>query len=307
MANMPTWEEFMIPTLRVLSDGVVRHWREFQPLVADLIGLSDEQKTEMLDSGGNLRYKDRIGWGVSLLTNVGALSRPERAHYQITDAGRQLIEQFPQGITAREIAALGEDPHSPIRVYRSSKQRAKTVATPTSVPDDVMTPTEQVQAGIERIEEEVSAELLHRLQGKEPAFFEQAVVDLLLAMGYGGTTGAGTVTQLSNDGGIDGVIDQDVLGLSRVYIQAKRYADGNTVGRPDVQAFVGALSGKADGGVFITTSSFSDGARAYADKVPMRIILIDGKRLASLMIRYGVGVQVKETYQVVEIDEDFFA
>ncbi|KGJ73481.1 restriction endonuclease, partial [Cryobacterium roopkundense] len=144
-------------------------------------------------------------------------------------------------------------------------------------------------------------------QGKEPGFFEQAVVQLLLAMGYGGTTGSGSVTQLSNDGGIDGVIDQDVLGLSRVYIQAKRYADSNVVGRPDIQAFVGALSGKADSGVFITTSRFSDGARVYAEGVPTRVILIDGKRLTSLMIRYGVGVQVRETYRVVEIDEDFFA
>jgi restriction system protein len=126
-------------------------------------------------------------------------------------------------------------------------------------------------------------------------------------MGYGGTTGAGTVTQLSNDGGIDGVIDQDVLGLNRVYVQAKRYKTGNTIGRPDLQAFVGALSGKADSGVFITTSSFSEGARTYAAHVPTRIILIDGERLAGLMIRYGVGVQVRQSYKVVEIDEDFFA
>jgi restriction system protein len=115
------------------------------------------------------------------------------------------------------------------------------------------------------------------------------------------------VTQLSNDGGIDGVIDQDVLDLSRVYIQAKRYADTNAVGRPDIQAFVGALRGKADSGVFTTTSRFSEGARVHAEAVPMRVILIDGKRLTSLMIRYGVGVQVRDTYRVVEIDEDFFA
>ena len=164
-----------------------------------------------------------------------------------------------------------------------------------------------MQSGIERIHEEVATDLLTRLQSREPGFFEQAVVDLLLAMGYGGTSGAGSVTQRSNDGGIDGVIDQDVLGLNRVYVQAKRYKDENVVGRPDLQAFVGALSGKADSGVFITTSRFSDGAKFYAENVPTRVILIDGKRLARLMIRYGVGVQVKETYKIVEIDEDFFA
>ena len=139
-----------------------------------------------------------------------------------------------------------------------------------------------------------------------PTFFEYAVVKLLVAMGYGGAGGAANVTKQSGDGGIDGVIDQDALGLSRVYIQAKRYALDSPVGRPDLQAFVGALSGKADSGVFITTARFSAGAEAYAREIPARLILIDGARLVRLMIRYGVGVQVKDTYRVVEIDEDFF-
>lgn len=308
MAHMPNWEGFMIPTLRVMSDGVVRHWREFQPMTADEVGLSDEQRREMLPSGSQEKYKNRIGWGVSFLTNVGALTRPKRGHYQITDAGKQLIELYPSGVKERDIKALGANPSSPIREYVATTDR-KTAesATTASVKESSMTPTEQVQSGIERIHDEIAVELLKRLQDKDPGFFEQAVVDLLLAMGYGGTTGAGSVTQISNDGGIDGVIDQDILGVNRVYIQAKRYKDENSVGRPDLQAFVGALSGKADSGVFITTSRFSDGARAYAEKVPTRIILIDGARLTGLMIRYGVGVQVKETYKVVEIDEDFFA
>lgn len=307
MTEMPTWEEFMIPTLRVLSDGLVRHWREFQPLVAEEAGLTDEQKTEMLPSGNELKYQNRIGWGVSFLTNVGALERPKRGHYQITNAGKELAELFPKGIKERDIKLLGEDPNSPIRTYQSAGPRVRALEQASEASSSSMTPIEQVQSGIERIHEEMSAELLERLQGKEPGFFEQAVVRLLLAMGYGGATGAGNVTPISNDGGIDGVIDQDILGLSRIYIQAKRYSDGNAVGRPDLQAFVGALSGKADSGVFITTSRFSEGARTYAENVPTRIILIDGKRLTSLMIRYGVGVQVKDTYQVVEIDEDFFA
>lgn len=308
MKNMPNWEGFMIPTLKVMMDGKVRHWREFQPLVATVAGLTDEQKKEVLPSGSQLKYENRIGWAVSFLTNVGALTRPKRGHYQITDAGTQLIELFPNGVKERDIKALGSDPSSPIREYvATTGRKAAETATTAPAEESLMTPIEQVQSGIERIHDEIAAELLTRLQGKDPGFFEQAVVDLLLAMGYGGTTGAGSVTQLSNDGGIDGVIDQDILGLNRVYIQAKRYQGGNTVGRPDLQAFVGALSGKADSGVFITTSRFSDGARTYAENVPTRIILIDGARLASLMIRYSVGVQVKETYKVVEIDEDFFA
>lgn len=308
MSNIPTWEEFMIPTLRVLSDGVTRHKRELQPLVAEGIGLSDAQKLERLPSSKGITFHNRIGWGLSFLTNVGALERPERGHYRITDAGRMLIDRFPQGAREKEIRQLGGDPTSPIRVYQATVSREKSVPTTlVDTEDSSLTPIEQVQNGIERIIQEIAVDLLERLQGKEPGFFEQAVVDLLLAMGYGGTNGTGNVTQLSNDGGIDGVIDQDILGLNRVYIQAKRYADNNTVGRPDLQAFVGALSGKADSGVFITTSRFSDGAHEYAKNVPTRIILIDGKRLTSLMIRYGVGVQVRETYQVVEIDEDFFA
>lgn len=305
-SSMPNWEGFMIPTLRVLSDGVVRHWREFQPLVADEVKLTEEQRQEMLSSGSKLKYENRIGWAVSFLTNVGALSRPKRGHYTITEAGKQLILMFPNGAKEKEIRALGEDNSSAIRVY---KKKDSTAAESSEQERKIesLTPIEQVQGGIQRINDEVAAELLQRLQGKEPAFFEQAVVDLLLAMGYGGTTGAGSVTQLSNDGGIDGVIDQDILGVNRVYIQAKRYADNNSVGRPDLQAFVGALSGKADSGVFITTSTFTEGARIYANNVPTRIILIDGKRLTDLMIRFAVGIQVRDTYKVVEIDEDFFS
>lgn len=305
MTDMPTWEGFMLPTLRALGDGEVHHRRELQPSVADEAELTAEQMRERLSSG-DLKFENRIGWALSFLTNVGALQRPKRAHYQITDAGRELISLFPRGVKESEINALGKDPASAIRVYEPTVRRVTEGLAPTQGATSSMTPLEQVQSGIDRINEEVAAELLVRLQGEDPGFFEQAVVDLLLAMGYGGTTGAGNVTKLSNDGGIDGVIDQDILGLNRVYIQAKRYADGNSVGRPDLQGFVGALSGKADSGVFITTSRFSEGAKVYAENVPTRIILVDGQRLTSLMIRYGVGVQVRETYNAVEIDEDFF-
>lgn len=168
-------------------------------------------------------------------------------------------------------------------------------------------PTEQVEEGIARIHAHVAAELLTRLHGNDPAFFEQAVLDLLIAMGYGGADGAATRTQLSNDGGIDGIIDQDALGLSRVYVQAKRYALATAVGRPEIQGFVGALHGQAaNQGVFITTGRFSAGAREYAEGVATRVVLIDGQRLAALMIRYGVGVQVKRSVRIVEVDEDFF-
>jgi len=306
MTAMPTWEEFMIPTLRVLDDGQVRNRRDLCLLVAQAVGLTEDQ-TQAVIASGQVLYENRIGWGLSFLTNVGALTRPARAHYAITDAGRHVLARFTRGAREADINRLAEEPDSPIRPYVATKTTPAPAQAHVSVAANALTPTEQVEGGIARIHEEVANELLARLQGREPAFFEEAVVKLLLAMGYGGTTGSGSATQLVNDGGIDGVIDQDVLGLRRVYIQAKRYASDNVVQRPDVQGFVGALSGKADSGVFITTSRFSDGAQTYAATVPTRLILIDGGRLTALMIRYGVGVQVRQTYNVIEVDEDFFA
>lgn len=305
MTEMPTWEEFIIPTLKAMSDGVTRTRREIHPAVAAAAGLTDQQRL-MEVASGQLLYANRIGWGLSLLTKVGALARPIRGSYVITEAGRKLLEDFPEGVSEKEIKALGEDPHSELQPYVASVSSKKERS---PQPENVssLTPTELIQAGVERINEEVSSELLARLMDKEPAFFEQAVVDLLLKMGYGGQNGRGIVTSLVNDGGIDGVIDQDVLGLNKVYIQAKRYGPGNSVGRPDIQAFVGALSGKADAGVFITTSRFSDGAIEYAASIPTRVILVDGEKLADLMIQHGVGVQTTDSYSVVEIDEDFFA
>lgn len=308
--EMPTWEGFMLPCLRALAGGEIRHRREIRPLVADQVVLSEQQRGIVLSSGQPM-YENRIGWALSYLTKVGALERPSRGNYRITEAGRGLIHRFPQGFTERDVSALAEASEGGLSPYVASRREAKrAVADSTAVPvaadEQAMTPLEQVEDGIDRIHRDVALELLQRLRGKDPAFFEQAVVDLLLAMGYGGTLGSGAVTQLSNDGGIDGVIDQDLLGLSRVYIQAKRYAEGVTVGRPEVQGFVGAVHGRADSGVFFTTSHFSKGATDFAEMTPSRIILIDGARLTDLMIRFGVGVQVRETYRVVEIDEDFF-
>lgn len=306
MTTMPTWEGFMIPTLQVMSDGAVRSKRELCPLVADQLDLSPDQRNELLDSG-QARYENRIGWGLSLMANVGLLERPARGRYRATDVGLRILSEYPDGITERELDRLASEPASGVRKYSATPRMKAGEVSSTASQDDERTPIEQVQAGIDRITAEVADELLSRLQEEDPAFFEQAVVDLLLGMGYGGTYGAGRVTQLTNDGGIDGVIDQDILGISRVYVQAKRYASGNSVGRPELQAFVGALSGKADSGVFITTSEFSKAAQDYANGIPTRIILVDGTRLTKLMIRFGVGVQVKQTFNVVAIDEDFFA
>ncbi|WP_296607068.1 restriction endonuclease [Nocardioides sp.] len=302
--SMPTWDQFMVPVLRVLSDGVERSLRTTRAEVASLVGLDEDQMAEMLPSGQSVA-DNRIGWAASYLHRVGALDRPRRGHYFITAMGSRLLSDHPSGISEAVLRTMAKPGDEWWVAKRATGAGGSVVSSP-SADQGAIDPTEQVEQGIARIHEDVAAQLLERLLDNDPTFFEQAVVTLLVAMGYGGADGRATVTKQSGDEGIDGIIDQDALGLNRVYVQAKRYAVDRTIGRPDLQAFVGALSGKADGGVFITTARFSREAVAYADGVPTRLILIDGVRLTSLMIRYGVGVQVKDTYRVVEIDEDFF-
>lgn len=302
MTGMPTWEGFTVPILKVLSDGATRTLRQLRVDVADAVGLTTDQRAATLPSGQS-RADNRIGWAASYLNRVDALHRPSRGQYVITDLGRELLASHPELITENDLKSLAKEGDE-WWLSRSSTEGQDAQPLDTSSTD--LDPTEQVEQGVARIHEEVASELLSRLVEQDPAFFESAVVKLLLAMGYGGVGGRGVTTDLTNDGGIDGVIDQDVLGLSKVYVQAKRYSSTNSVQRPEVQGFVGALSGKADGGVFITTSRFSSGAVEWVRTVPARIILIDGRRLAELMIEYGVGVQVERSYRVVEIDEDFF-
>lgn len=304
MTAVPVWEKFMAPSLRFLSDGSIRTAREIRQAASDDLNISDEARHEALPSG-QFRYQNRAGWAISYLNRAGATERPARGTYRITDVGRKLLADHPHGITEQHLRELAGDSDAPQTWFALQAMDASPNADQPAAAE--LDPEEQVSQGIERIHASVAADLLTRLHEREPAFFEQAVVDLLVAMGYGGTDTAATRTQLSNDGGIDGIIDQDALGLSRVYVQAKRYALDSSVGRPEIQAFVGALHGvQANQGVFLTTGRYSSGAKAYAESVATRVVLIDGRRLASLMIRYGVGVQVKRTVRIVEVDEDFF-
>lgn len=301
----PTWQEYMRPALQILSDGVTRRAREVVREAADLMQVSDDHRQIMIASGQE-QWMNRGNWALSYLTRAEAVERPSRGHYVVTDVGRKLLVDFPDGITERDLRSL---PHyeSPRRSRRNSSTPMASQEVVEEAVDTVLDPEEQISAGIARINADVADQLLKRVLGQEPVFFEQAVLDLLMAMGYGGAEGTATRTQLARDGGIDGIIDQDALGLSRIYVQAKRYSDHNVIGRPDIQAFVGALAGnQAHQGVFITTSRFSSDARTYIDQIPSRVVLIDGERLVRLMIRYGVGIQIKHTVHIVEVDEDFF-
>ncbi len=302
-AEAPTWDQYMLPALKVLADGEVQRARQICNAAADLLDVSAEER-EVLIPSGQQRYLNRSLWALSYLNRAEAVERVSRGHYRITGVGRQLLQTHPGGIREKDLRSL---PGYVSPRLRSSSLGAVTVQDEDSDEVSELSPTEQVEQGIDRIHATVAQELLARLHAQEPAFFEQAVLDLLMAMGYGGAEGRATRTQLSNDGGIDGVIDQDALGLSRVYVQAKRYAPDTSVGRPEIQGFVGALQGHQAGqGVFITTGRFSTAAIQYAENVPTRVALVDGARLARLMIKYRVGVQIRKTYDVVELDEDYF-
>ncbi|MDE8588951.1 restriction endonuclease [Arthrobacter sp. NQ4] len=300
--EVPIWPALIVPVLEALEDGRTLHRKDLFHQAADKAGLSESARLETLNSGG-LRYEQRMGWVLSHVTRANWIDRPTKGHYCITDEGRRWLKENPDGINYSQAHEIFAKYWPKSEKPTESSQAAATEAVAT----DELEPVEQIEDGINRIHAEVGVSLLARLREGHPDFFEEAVVKLLLKMGYGGAEQRGRRIGGTGDGGVDGVIDQDALGLDRIYVQAKRYADGNTVGRETIQAFVGALHGVgASRGVFITTSTFTAGARQYAENVPSRIILIDSARLVGLMIKYRVGVQVKQSYDVVELDEDFF-
>ncbi|SDC03237.1 restriction system protein [Raineyella antarctica] len=297
MTEVPTWEYFGASALRFLSDGVGHKAMDVREAAADELGLTEQARQEMMKSGQR-RWENRANWALSRLAQYGAARRPARGIYQITEAGRTLLAQHPHRIRLIDLGPL-------LGSSVESVESVEPIDHALEVAQEI-DPVEQIETGVARLQASVGADLLTRLNSENPAFFEQAILGLFLAMGYGGAGGKVTGSQRSSDGEIDGFVDQDALGLSRIYVQAKRYALDASVGRPEIQAFVGALHGnQANQGVF-TTGRFATGARAYVDSVPTRVILIDGQRLAALMVRYGVGVQVRRTVQIVEVDEDFF-
>lgn len=297
-SEVPTWPELLQPVLEVLALGDTLHRKDVFDRAVETAQLSESARNERLNSGG-LRYEQRMGWVLSHLSRADLVDRPSRGYYAINDSGRKWMVDHPNGMN-----------YSTARTYFDPFWPVKTVNEPEAVNPrdaDEIDPIEKIDQGVEQLTAKVGEDLLNRLRGTHPDFFEEAVVQVLLQMGYGGAEARGRRIGGSGDGGVDGVVDQDPLGLDQIYVQAKRYAEGNSVGREAIQAFVGALHGKgATKGIFITTSTFTSGAKEYAAVVPSRPILIDGVRLVKLMIKYRVGIQVKQTYDVVAVDEDFF-
>ncbi|MFW5933919.1 MAG: restriction endonuclease [Actinomycetota bacterium] len=253
---------------------------------------------------GSRRFDNRVHWAVTYLVQAGLIHRPKRGVVQITERGREVLAVKPGRIDNDLLDRFPEFVEFKNRT--GTRPRAASDAELTS-PATAETPTERLSEAVEKANGVVAEELLRRIREREPAFLEDLVLELLTSMGYGGREGAAEHLGQSGDQGLDGVIRQDALGLDRVYVQAKRYAVDSPIGRPEIQAFVGALQGaQADRGIFITTSRFTNDARDYAERVSTRLVLIDGWHLGGLMVRHDIGVQAEETFVLKQIDEDYF-
>jgi restriction system protein len=299
----------MRPLLAYGADGLEKNINTAIDALADQFHLTSEDRELLLPSGKQTVLANRVHWARTYLDKSGALKRTRRSHFVVTDRGRELLKQHPDRIDGRALRQFPEFlAFQTPRSERGEADPSDQAKDQTSLEVSSETPEEIIQGAEDTISANLRTQLLSRIGELSPAFFERLVVDLIVAMAYGGTRG--NVVQAlgkSGDEGIDGVVNEDPLGLDVVYIQAKRYAAENTIGRDRIQQFAGALVGRgASKGVFVTTSSFSRGATEYIERLPQRIILIDGKDLTRLMIQYGVGVRTERTIDLKRIDLDYF-
>lgn len=298
---IPDFQTCMLPLLKFAGDGNKHTRQEAFESLAKHFSLSDEELSELLPGGSQTRFANRIGWALTHLKKAGLLESPERARFNITQRGLDVLKQNPERIN---VAFLDQFPeHLEFRRGRRNSQSEEIE----EKSEDPQTPEERIEAAYSQIRSALASEILAKVKSVSPVFFERLVVDLLVKMGYGGSRSeAGRAIGKSGDGGIDGIINEDRLGLDVVYIQAKRWSE-TPIGRPEIQKFVGALTGhRARKGVFITTSSFTKEAEAFAANNEFKVILIDGQTLTELMIDYGVGVTRQAVYELKRIDSDYF-
>jgi len=305
---IPDYQTLMLPVLRLAAEGGERRVGEVAGRIFDEFGLTADERAELLPSGRQSLLHNRIHWAKFYMSKAGLIASPARGRFIATEAGRRVLAENPARI---DVAYLMREPSFREFYKRDEAAPAEntTVAATAPLPETTSTPEERIETAYAELHATMRRELLERIAGNIPSFFEGLIVDLLVAMGYGGThKNAAKQLGRSGDGGVDGVINEDRLGLDRVYVQAKRYAVGNAIGRPDVQAFVGSLVGLgASKGVFVTTSTFSAQAKDFVKHLSQRVILIDGQTLADLMIEHGVGVRTTQTISLVWLDEDFFS
>lgn len=299
---IPDFQTVMLPLLESLADGKERLMRDVTALLADRFELSDEERQQKLPSGENKLFVNRVAWAKAHLKAAGLIDNPSRGRVRISDEGRRVVASRPGKVN---IAVLKKYPSYLAFAGLDPAADATSSAAPAAAASE-RTPRELLDASYQTLRKATAEELLARLRSCSPGFFEKAVVRLLLAMGYGGVAGEGLVTGGSGDGGIDGLIKEDKLGLDVVCLQAKRWE--GTVGRPVVQGFVGSMDYvRARKGVILTTSSFTRDALEFVEKIEgKKVVLIGGERLAELMIEHGVGVATSQVYELKEVSNDFF-
>jgi restriction system protein len=297
---IPGFQDIMLPLLRLLSDRSVHSMSELAEVLAGEFGLTPEERKQRLPSGTQPVFSNRVGWARTYMKKAGLLSTPKRGYAQILDRGIGVLNAPPPRVTVGFLTQFPEF----VEFRETRREKPSTEETPEAQED--VDPEEALERAYQRLRHELADDLLEAVKGCPPAFFERLVVELLVRMGYGGTRkDAGEAVGQSGDGGIDGIIKEDRLGLDIVYLQAKRWE--GSVGRPEIQKFAGALQGqRARKGVFITTSQFTSDALDYASRIDSKVVLIDGDALAQLMIDHGVGVTAVTTYELKRLDSDYF-
>lgn len=303
--SIPDYQTVMLPLLCYLGDGLEHTLNESVDAVANEFKLTPEERIQFLPSGTSTVIGNRVGWARTYMKKAGLLESPRRGAFKITERGVQVLSTKPQRIDVKFLDQFPE--FVEFRTVRGDGESAAGVSAAVAAPVTVATPEEALEDAYDRLRSGLESELLQRVMSASPAFFERLVIDLLVRMGYGGSfRDAGQAIGRSGDGGIDGIIKEDRLGLDVIYIQAKRWE--SSVGRPEIQKFAGALQGhRARKGVFITTSSFSKDAYEYVDRIDSKIVLIDGATLTRFMVDSGVGVSLVTSYDVKRVDSDYFS
>ncbi len=296
---IPDYQLLMLPLLKLLAKGQELHFSSLVNVLSDEFNLSDEERKQLLPSGQMTTIKSRAGWARTYLKKAGLIEQPKRGFVRVTQRGLSVLEKNPTKIDNKFLEQYPE-----FIAFRDAGKGEIEPQVVNLVTDT--TPEESIENAFFNLNSQLSSDLLEIIKSSTPAFFERLVVELLLAMGYGGSrVEAGRAIGQSGDGGIDGIIDEDKLGLDSIYIQAKRWE--SSVGRPEIQKFVGALQGnRAHKGVFITTSEFTKDAQEYVKNISNKVVLINGYTLAKLMIENDVGVSTVSTYKVKKIDSDYF-
>lgn len=299
--TIPDFQSIMLPLLKLAADGDSHNVNETTEVLAQQFNLTEEEITKLIPSGSP-KFDNRVGWAKTHLKKAGLLHYPQRGFFQITERGLNVLRENPSEINMRYLKRFPE-----FLEFRQSHQPTDGLDE-TNGEEDELTPEEALENAYQKIRADLADELLETIIKSSPAFFEKLVIELLVAMGYGGTQrDAARAVGGVGDGGIDGIIDEDRLGLETIYIQAKKWQPDSKVSRPQIQSFVGALTGNnARKGVFITTSDFTNDARNYASGLSIKVVLINGERLANLMIDYGIGVSTRFNYEIKSLDSDYF-